>query len=36
LFPDKIIFKGYYFPVWKEKIVGFEDVEKITVKPPTI
>ncbi len=33
---DEIIFEHYYFPSGKKKIVRLADIERITVKPPTI
>jgi hypothetical protein len=33
---DQIIFKDYYYPSGKEKIVRFDNIENIVVKKPTI
>ena len=33
---DEIIFEHYYFPTGRKKVVRFFDIERITVKKPTI
>jgi len=33
---DDIIFEHYYFPTGKKKVVRLTDIERITVKQPTI
>lgn len=33
---EEIIFKNYYFPTMKEKIVRMADIEKIIVQPLTV
>jgi len=33
---DEIIFEHYYFPTGRKKVVQFFDIERITVKKPTI
>lgn len=33
---DRIIFEHYYFPIGGKKVVRLEDIERITVEPPTL
>ncbi len=33
---DEIVFKHYYFPTGKKKVVPLTDIERIMVKPPTL
>lgn len=33
---DRIIFEHYYFPIGGRKVVRLEDIERITVEPPTL
>jgi len=33
---DEIVFKLYYFPTGKKKVVSLTNIERIMVKPPTL